>query len=118
MEKREDLKHYLRNSDSETTIIKFGATWCNPCQKIKPVIKSLNDQCKKMNKTYNFIDLDVDECPDIYSFLKQKKMVRGIPVLFCYKKSQYADDTFYVPCDSITGASIPDIVNFYNRNIS
>jgi thiol-disulfide isomerase/thioredoxin len=118
METREDFKNYLRDSECETTIIKFGATWCTPCQKIKPTIKALNEQCKKMNKVYNYIDLDVDECPDIYAFLKQKKMVRGIPVLFCYKKCQYSDSSFYAPCDSITGASVQDIVNFYKRNIS
>ena len=33
----------------------------------------INDECKKMNKVYHFIDVDVDECPDIYAFLKQKK---------------------------------------------
>lgn len=118
METREDFKNCLKNSECETTIIKFGATWCNPCQKIKPALKALNDECKRLNKVYNFIDVDVDECPDIYAFLKQKKMVRGIPVLFCYKKSQYSESSFYAPCDSITGASIPDIVNFYRRNIS
>ena len=54
-------KNFLKNSDCETTIIKFGATWCNPCQKIKPALKALNDECTKMNKVYHFIDVDVDE---------------------------------------------------------
>jgi len=118
METREDFKNYLRDSTCETTIIKLGATWCNPCQKIKPTLTALNEQCKKMNKVYNYIDLDVDECPDIYTFLKTKKMVKGIPVLFCYKKCNYSDSSFYAPHDSITGSSIPDVVNFYKRNIS
>jgi len=118
LETRDDLKNYLKNTTTETTFIKFGATWCKPCQMIAPVIKSLNEQVIKANKVLCYIDLDVDQCSDLYAFMKQKKMVRGIPVILCYKKSQYNDDTFYVPSDSITGASTQDVVNFYRRNIS
>jgi hypothetical protein len=72
----------------------------------------------KAKKEMTYIDLDVDQCSDLYSFMKQKKMVKGIPVIMCYKKSQYKDDTFYIPSDSFTGASPQDIVNLYRRNIS
>jgi len=85
---------------------------------IAPTINALNEQVIKANKIINFIDLDVDKCSDLYSFMKQKKMIRGIPVIMCYKKSHYNDETFYVPSDSVTGASVPDVVNFYRRNIS
>jgi thioredoxin 1 len=118
IETREDLKNFLKNSENEITFIKYGATWCKPCQMIAPTIKSLNEQVVKAKKTINYIDLDVDECSDLYAFMKQKKMVRGIPVIMCYKKSQYNDNTFYVPVDSVTGASVQDVVNFYKRNIS
>ena len=75
-------------------------------------------QVIKAKKIINYIDLDVDHCSDLYAFMKQKKMVRGIPVIMCYKKSQYNEDTFYVPSDSFTGASTQDVVNFNRRNIS
>ena len=118
LETRDDLKIFLKNTSVEMTFIKFGASWCKPCHMIAPTIKSLNEQVIKANKIINFIDLDVDHCSDLYSFMRQKKMVRGIPVIMCYKKSQYNDNSFYAPCDSVTGASIPDVVNFYKRNIS
>lgn len=118
LETRDDLKIFLKNTLVETTFIKFGASWCKPCHMIAPTIKSLNEQVIKANKIINFIDLDVDHCSDLYSFMKTKKMVRGIPVIMCYKKSQYNDDAFYAPCDSVTGASVSDVVNFYRRNIS
>jgi thiol-disulfide isomerase/thioredoxin len=118
IETRDDLKNFLKNTTIETTIIKFGATWCKPCQMIAPTIKSLNEQVIKANKIINYIDLDVDHCSDLYAFMKQKKMVRGIPVIMCYKKSQYNEETFYAPSDSFTGASTQDVVNFYRRNIS
>jgi thioredoxin 1 len=118
IETRDDLKNFLKNTTIEITIIKFGATWCKPCQMIAPTIKSLNEQVIQAKKIINYIDLDVDKCSDLYAFMKQKKMVRGIPVIMCFKKSQYNDDTFYVPSDSFTGASTQDVVNLYRRNIS
>ena len=118
LETREDLKNFLKNTNIEITFIKFGASWCKPCQMIAPIIKSLNEQVVKAKKTINYIDLDVDKCSDLYAFMKQKKMVRGIPVIMCYKKSQYNEDSFYAPTDSVTGASTTDVVNFYRRNIS
>ena len=118
IETREDLKNFLKNTETEVTFIKYGATWCKPCHMIAPTIQALNEQVKKANININYIDLDVDKCSDLYAFMKQKKMVRGIPVIMCYKKSQYNDDTFYAPSDSVTGASTQDVVNFYRRNIS
>jgi len=118
IEKRDDLKHYLKHAPTEITFIKFGASWCRPCQMIAPTIKSLNEQVFKAKKEMTYIDLDVDQCSDLYAFMKQKKMIRGIPVMFCYKKTRYEDSTFYVPIDSVVGASVSDVVNFYRRNIS
>ena len=118
LETREDLNNFLKNSPTENTFIKFGATWCRPCQIIAPTIQSLNEQVIKAKKKLTYIDLDVDNCSDLYAFMKQKKMVRGIPVIMCYKKSQYNENSFYAPVDSVTGASAQDVVNFYRRNIS
>ena len=118
IETRDDLKNFLKTTTTETTSIKFGATWCKPCHMIAPTIHSLNEEVKKAQINMNYIDLDVDQCSDLYAFLRTKKMVRGIPIIMCYKKSQYNDNTFYVPTDSVTGASITDVVNFYKRNIS
>ena len=118
IETRDDLKNFLKETTIEITFIKFGATWCKPCHMIAPTIQTLNEQVKKAKINMNYIDLDVDHCSDLYAFLRTKKMVRGIPVIMCYRKSQYNDNTFYVPTDSVTGASTTDVVNFYKRNIS
>uniref|UniRef100_A0A6C0EUZ8 Thioredoxin domain-containing protein n=1 Tax=viral metagenome TaxID=1070528 RepID=A0A6C0EUZ8_9ZZZZ len=115
MESREDFKEYLKNSDCETTIIKFGATWCKPCQTVAPILKKLNEEYK--NKKYNYLDLDVDKCSDLYSFLKQKKMVNGIPVVLFYKKCNYDENHYYVPSGGVTGAS-NDIVKLYKKFLS
>jgi thioredoxin 1 len=116
MENREQFKEFLKNSQYEVSIIKFGASWCKPCQIVAPIIKQLNEEYKKKVK-YNYLDLDVDKCTDLYSFLKQKKMVNGIPAVLLYKKSSYNDNHFYVPNESVTGSSIQEIVKMYKKNL-
>jgi hypothetical protein len=53
-------------------------------------------------------EVNVDECFDLYAFLKHKKMVNGIPVFLAYAKGMNEG-----PIASITGASIPDIEAFF-----
>jgi len=89
-------------------IIKLGAKWCEPCKRIKPVVHGFfasspdNVLC---------CDIDVDECTDLYSFLKSKKMVNGIPVMLCYKKG----NTSFIPDDSIIGADPTQLDAFFRR---
>jgi hypothetical protein len=56
-------------------------------------------------------DIDVDECFDVYSMLKSKKMVNGIPALLCYKKG----NTTFIPDDMVTGAEPTALHAFFNR---
>ena len=47
-----------------------------------------------------------DECFDLYAFLKQKKMINGIPAIFLYSKKIYKnveDNKLYIPQASISG---------------
>jgi thioredoxin 1 len=89
-------------------IIKFGASWCGPCKKIKPVLDGFF-----LSSPDNVLccDIDVDESFDLYSFLKSKKMVNGIPVILCYKKGNVS----YIPDDSITGADPVELDKFFKR---
>jgi thiol-disulfide isomerase/thioredoxin len=100
--KREDLKKFLKETPYEITILKFSASWCGPCRKIKPFI----DELLKNYEGYNFkyIEIDVDKEPLLYSSFKRYKMINGIPSMFFYRKCDYNDDTFYVPYATITGA--------------
>ena len=47
IEKRDDLKDYLKNNECELTFIKFGASWCKPCHMIAPTIKTINERYKE-----------------------------------------------------------------------
>ena len=89
-------------------IIKFGATWCGPCKKIAPLIEGFF-----LTSPDNVIcaDIDVDESFDLFSFLKSKRMIDGIPAIFCYKKGT----TSWIPDDSVVGADPVELDAFFKR---
>jgi len=89
-------------------ILKLGAKWCGPCQKIKNVVDAFF-----ATSPTNVIcgDIDIDVSMDFYAFLKGRKMVNGIPVILCYKKG----NTSFIPDDSITGADPASLDTFFKR---
>jgi thioredoxin 1 len=104
---RQDFHRLLENNPG-LVIIKLGATWCGPCKRIKPVLDGFfasspdNVLC---------CDIDVDECSDLYSYFKSKKMVNGIPVILLYKKGNIN----FFPDDSITGSDPVELDKFFKR---
>ena len=118
LENREDLIKYLSESEHEYTIIKFKAEWCNPCKKIAPFIescvKSKEEEFKNEKKKFLFITLDVDECFDLYAFLKKIKMINGIPALFLYSKKNLDEERKYIPQYNISGTNEQEIRKMFN----
>jgi len=89
-------------------VIKFGAKWCGPCKKIKNVV---NGFFASSPDDVLCCDIDVDESSDLYSFLKSKKMVNGIPAMMCYKRN----NTSFIPDDSVVGADPNELDKFFRR---
>ena len=90
-------------------IFKFGAEWCGPCKMIKKYIDNVS-LVLPTNDTIFIYNVDVDECFDLYAYLKQKKMVSGIPTLLAYKKG----NAYFVPDASISGISESELNHFFN----
>ena len=90
-------------------VFKFGAEWCKPCKAIKKYIDNVSLVIPTNNTMYIY-SVDVDECFDLYAYLKQKKMVSGIPALLAYKKG----NSYFVPDASISGTNESDLNNFFN----
>ena len=63
-------------------LVKFTASWCGPCKKIKPTVDNFLSS-PKSNKV-QYIEIDIDNSIDVYALLKSKKMVNGIPTLMFY----------------------------------
>lgn len=103
-----DRNHFaeLLTSNPGAFIIKFGADWCGPCRLIeKDVLRLMN----MMPDNIQCAIINVDDCVDVYSFLKSKKMVNGIPAIFVY----YKGNLNYIPDDRVVGADTKQITNLF-----
>jgi hypothetical protein len=98
----------MLNNNPGIIILKLGAKWCGPCKRIE---KDVHDFFAKSPPEVICCDIDVDECFDLYSLLKSKRMVNGIPVLMCYKQG----NTTVAPDDSVTGSDKQALHAFFAR---
>lgn len=108
-----DLINFQNNSlPNQVLIIKFTATWCMPCKKIK----SITEECvKTIPKFIKFIEIDIDESIELYMKLKNKKMVNGIPAILAYKSGEH--DYWYIPDDSCLVGNVEEVKKFFERTI-
>jgi len=106
IESRDKFLGILKDMNPGIFIIKLGAKWCGPCKKIAPIIDAFFGSSPN---TVLCADIDVDECIDLYSFLKNKRMVNGIPALLCYVKG----NTTFNPNYMVSGADPEKLHNFF-----
>ena len=88
--------------------IKFGASWCKPCQTIKNCVYFHFNRLQENNLCF---DIDIDQNSDIYAFFKGKKMIRGVPSIMVWQKENLS----FVPDDFISGGSIENVDIFFNK---
>ena len=103
----QEFKNLLQ-SNPGVTIIKFGAAWCGPCRRIE---KPLHTYIHQMPDNVQCVIVDIDNCPEIYSFMKSKRMVNGVPALLAYK----IGNNTYVPDDMNVGADYTQLQEFFQR---
>jgi thiol-disulfide isomerase/thioredoxin len=97
-------------------VLKFGATWCKPCQVIK---KQCNEYYEKLPSNVIYFDLDVDDNDELYIALKSKKMINGIPTILAYGKNpNRIASAWYASDMSIIGSDKKAIDLFFNRVIN
>lgn len=104
-ENRNEFLSFL-SRNTAMIVIRFSATWCKPCRKIKPIVDyffASSPHC------VTCVDLDVDENADVYSFLKSKKMITGVPTMMCYTSINKT----YIPDFSISGGAPEDLDKFF-----
>ena len=76
-----DQKFQEQISGSKLTLIQFSASWCNPCQILKPIIEKIsNDKSDKIECYYHDIEQEPNQ--------PVKFSVRGVPTVLLFKESK------------------------------
>ena len=97
-------------SNNGVLVFKFGAEWCKPCALIKPLLDTMIPQLPTNVTVYI---LDIDDCFDLYSYLRHLKMVNGVPCMLVY----YRTNRSYAPDESYAGTDTSQIVTLFNKVI-
>ena len=107
IESRTFLMEMLKQNPGHI-VLKLGAEWCGPCKNIESNVKEFFIKCPP-----NVIcgDIDVDESFDMYAYLKSKKMVKGLPVILCYK----GENDSFAPDDAVEGTDEKELSEFFER---
>jgi thiol-disulfide isomerase/thioredoxin len=100
----EEFGEELKNNPG-MIVIKFGATWCKPCKKVESLVQT---SMLKLPTNYKCFIIDIDECFELYAFLKTKRMVNGIPSILAWKKG----NTSTIP-DAVVASSKDEEVNSF-----
>jgi thiol:disulfide interchange protein len=77
-----EFKHFLENNPG-LLIISLSATWCVPCSRVKGQIEQW---FTKMPDNIQTISIDIDKSTEVYTYLKKKKMLKGVPAILCFNK--------------------------------
>lgn len=64
----------------EFALVKFGAPWCSPCQRLKSVLEKINESYPQLK----IFDIDIDESQELAS----KYKIRNIPVLIFFNNGK------------------------------
>ena len=86
--------------DNPVVILKAGATWCGPCQTIKPYfIAKVNE----LPTGVSVMLVDISKAPTI----SRKLSIRSVPCFISIINGQ--------PCDVITGANKGNLDKFFEK---
>jgi len=109
-ESRHDFIEFVKATCvQKQLIVKFSADWCIPCKKIEEY--SVAQFNSFDSNQVCCIEVNIDDSFDIFAFLKQRKMIQGVPTLYLYRRGK--DN--YIPDESISGTDINDLNYFFNN---
>ncbi|VWU51844.1 thioredoxin-like protein 2 [Hepatocystis sp. ex Piliocolobus tephrosceles] len=78
------IDDYLAKVNADKLVIaQFGASWCAPCNKLKPVIKKIGED----NEHVETLFIDIDELPE----LAENEDINELPTVLLRKSGKYLD---------------------------
>jgi len=96
----------------KSTIVKLGAAWCAPCSRVD---HPFYDFMERFRDQFCWVVIDIDESYEIYSFLKSKRVIHGIPAILRYDAD--SSSIVHAPSDSVIGADMNALAGFLQRSI-
>jgi len=84
-------------NDNDYVLLKFHATWCQPCQSYAPVV----DNVAGSRTDVEFAAIDIDQLPE----LRENFKVRSVPTLVLLKNGEQLD--------SLVGSNTVSSVNHW-----
>ena len=76
----ENIKQIIEQP--EYLLFYFTASWCGPCQKIKPMIQQLQEGLQTNNIKFYMIDIDEND------ILCEKCNIKSVPTFILFKNKQ------------------------------
>ena len=101
----------LLQENQGKVVLKFGATWCGPCQRIESHVHQWFD---RMPPSVKCLMIDVDESFDLYAAFKSKRQITAIPAIVCFNKGKVS----YIPDSLVVGADIEQVNLFFRGVLS
>jgi len=96
----------IQKQNKSMFIVFLTATWCKPCQIIKPHVFEELQTCP-----YPCYCLDVDTNMDIYSGLRAKRQIQGVPSIVVFKSGNVS----FIPDYTLCGGSKEDVKSFFAK---
>ena len=76
-----DEKFSDQINSSKLSLVQFSASWCGPCQQLKPIIEKIsNEKADKIDCYYHDIESQPNE--------PTKHSVRGVPTILLFKSGK------------------------------
>ena len=104
-----DFQTILRQNPG-VVVLKMGAEWCGPCKRIH---REVEQGFAAMPANVQKVVLDIDESIELYSYLKKKRRVNGIPAILAWNSGNDTD----VPDDGVLGGDSAQVIAFFQRII-
>lgn len=110
---KDALQNLLKDPSTKVIIIKFSATWCKPCLKIKNSVDK-HIQNIPENGLVFYLDIDDETNKELYSKFKTYRMIKGVPAILVYYYNP-SREQWYVPDNIVNNSNLNVISQLFSH---
>lgn len=105
-----------RASGLRGVLVHLGASWCRPCQRVKPIWSA---QESNISKKVLVRDVDIDNSIELFSRLKRARVITGVPASLVYTSlGDTKSPAGLQPADSVLSADPEAVAALCTRILS